>query len=564
MLRIAQPPRTRPASSTAAAGLAIALSVIVLAVQPISISAQTEQPYRICAGDVLRVEIFALEEASGEYRVGPGGTITMPLLGQISLAGMTIEQATEDVRERLGELVRQPYVVLGIEETKSTREVSVYGYVEQQGSIILPFGAHLTHALAAAGTTDLSDLRRVRLTRGGEAPQIVDLSGIRTAEPIENNPLLASGDEVYVPKVEEEVVLLGEVEAPATFSIPVGADLTLLKLLGKVGQALTAKADRSQAIMLKPGQPATFIDLHALLIEGDLSKDIRLTGGEVIVIKEARKVSVVGEVNTPTTFHTSRPITVLEALAAAGGFTENADLRAAQIVSADGTSRSVDIEALWTTGALPVDVEIRPGDVLMLPEAEPEHVLVLGAVEKPAVLDIRKQKHPHLLAALTLAAPTPAGNLERVSVYRGDQCMVVDARGIIEQGILADNIELQADDVVYVPEIDAVYVLGGVQTPGKVYLRPDMVLLDALVAAGGTVPRAHLAGVVVSRARPDGIAEHVRVDMSVIKRGGVPEPFQLKGGDIIYVPYTAKPGKTIWTLLRENLWLVSTIISLTR
>jgi len=393
---------------------------------------------------------------------------------------------------------------------------------------------------------------------------VVDLSGIRTAQPLKYNPLLVSGDEVYVPRVKDEVILLGEVVAPTTFAVPVGANLSLLKLLGKAGQALTPQADRSQAIVLKKGQPPIHVDLHSLLVEGDLSKDVPLTGGEVVVIKEAEKISVIGEVNSPTTFPSSRPVTLLEALAAAGGFTPQADLKAARIVSADGTARTVDIDALWRTGTMPADAQVRPGDVLVIPKSKPQMVLVMGAVTQSTTLDLRGQEDVRLLQALTIAGPTAASDLQRVSVYRGDKCIVVDARSIIEQGNLADNIRLQADDVVYVPESKGVYVLGGVNRPGKIHMRPDMTLLDAIAAAGGALPRAQLARVVVARVRPDGTAEHIRVNLAVYTKGQVPEPVKLKAGDIVYVPYRGQPTTDVWRLLRDSLWVIGTIVSITR
>jgi len=88
--------------------------------QPPVVRAEVEEPYRISAGDVLRIDVFALQEISGEYQVGPGGAITMPLLGQIVVAGLTVDEATEAVRQHLGELVRRPTLVLAVEETKST------------------------------------------------------------------------------------------------------------------------------------------------------------------------------------------------------------------------------------------------------------------------------------------------------------------------------------------------------------------------------------------------------------------------------------------------------------
>ena len=60
------------------------------------------------------------------------------------------------------------------------------------------------------------------MTHPGQAPKILDLSGIRTDQPIDVTERVQYGDIIYVPKVRERIAVLGYVENPTTVYLPVG------------------------------------------------------------------------------------------------------------------------------------------------------------------------------------------------------------------------------------------------------------------------------------------------------------------------------------------------------
>ncbi|MGA3106230.1 MAG: SLBB domain-containing protein [Terriglobales bacterium] len=168
-------------------------------------------------------------------------------------------------------------------------------------------------------------------------------------------------------------------------------------------------------------------------------------------------------------------------------------------------------------------------------------IFVLGRVSSPGVLHF--ENAPTLLEAITRAGSLPVGGvgadkaaMNRCVIFRGRDAVVwVDLKPLLKDGNLAYNIQLQRNDVLYIPDSDdqSVYVLGEVQHPGAYRLRPDMTFMDAYTAAGGTTK--------------DGVPNHIqlirpsrelnqRVSMRDIMR---PDPrlnYTLADGDIIYVP----------------------------
>lgn len=515
--------------------------------------------YRLSPGDALQVQIFGEPDMSGEYAIGPAGTVALPQLGQVYVRNMTLQEARHEIAKRLGELLRIPYVVLSINEMASSRKVYVSGYVEQQGPVMMPFGATVLDALAAAGTNDLSDLRRVRVTHPGQTPKTLDFSGLRTEKPIDTTERVEYGDIVYVPKVRDKIAVLGQVNNPTTVHLPVGEELTVLDALSRLAGGLAPTADRSSALLIRKNGPTKVIDLHQLLKEGDVSQNELLQPGDVLVVHEAANISVVGEVAKSATFRSGEPVTVLETLAQAGGFTPEADLEAAQIFSADGEVRTVDLEALWKEGDLTQNLLLSPGDVLVVPEAEPQTIMVVGAVGNPGVVNIAHQKERDVLRIITISAPDALrADLRRTTIYREEQQIIVDVQAMLDEGKLENNLELEPGDVVMVPEKETLYVLGAVGRQGKVAWEPDMSILDVLAEAGGTAPRARQNSISIVRTRADDSWEHVTVSIGKLGAGIPPEPVVLKPGDIVYVPARGA-RRDILTLVREALWTFGAI-----
>lgn len=168
------------------------------------------------------------------------------------------------------------------------------------------------------------------------------------------------------------------------------------------------------------------------------------------------------------------------------------------------------------------------------------HVLVLGRVMKPGVLDFDTM--PTLLEAITRAGGLPVGGagaekaaLARCAVFRGrDKVVWIELRKLLQGENLALNIKLHRNDVVYIPDSDdqLVYVLGEVHTPGAYRLTPTMTFLDALSLAGGPTRDANDKKIRIVRP-----SEHIDREISMNDLLSTKSEINvaLNDGDIIYV-----------------------------
>src|SRR5688500_258528 len=104
----------------------ILIGVFLLALAA-PVAAQTE---KLGVGDAVRVTVFQQPDLTTEARISERGTIAMPLIGEVELAGMSQAQAAARIAEDLkkGKFLKNPQVAVALTTLRS-RQVSVLGLV---------------------------------------------------------------------------------------------------------------------------------------------------------------------------------------------------------------------------------------------------------------------------------------------------------------------------------------------------------------------------------------------------------------------------------------------------
>ena len=129
--------------------------------------APQDEPYRLDAGDKLRVVIFGQEGLTNTYTVDAGGSITMPLIGAVRARGLTPAELAASLTAQLKRgYLREPYVAAEIE---SYRPFFILGEVAAPGQY--PYVPNMTVESAVAiagGFTPRAQRGTVKLTRPGE------------------------------------------------------------------------------------------------------------------------------------------------------------------------------------------------------------------------------------------------------------------------------------------------------------------------------------------------------------------------------------------------------------
>ena len=193
-----------------------------------------------------------------------------------------------------------------------------------------------------------------------------------------------------------------------------------------------------------------------------LARDLRpfVTEPQVdvrVVAFRSKKVYVTGEVVDPGTIAlTDEPLTALDAISRAGGFTADADRRNA-IITRGGTTLRIDTRALYASGA--GDRLLEHGDVLFVPDNEYNRVFVMGEVANQTTVPLH---HGRLSLAAAISGAEGlslnTADTRNIFVLRAERLsdggirpkvFHLDASSAVAL-ILAEGFELQPRDIIYV------------------------------------------------------------------------------------------------------------------
>lgn len=162
-----------------------------------------DKSYQVNQGDKLRINVWHEEELKAEVMVSPDGTITFPFIGTVVVAGKTLDQLQEDLREQLAEYIPEPEVIVSL-ITVEGNVVYVIGEVARPGSYVMTKNLKVMQALSmAGGLTPYASRGSIRILRDdsdGKSTSIPFSYGdVEDGDDLASNILLQSDDTIIVP-----------------------------------------------------------------------------------------------------------------------------------------------------------------------------------------------------------------------------------------------------------------------------------------------------------------------------------------------------------------------------
>lgn len=116
---------------------------------PRAFSEATIKPYTLDSGDRLRVTVFEQQGLTNTYTVDQAGYISVPLIGQVTARGKTMQQLSGEIASKLKQgYLRDPDVSIDVDRYRS---IYVMGEVGQPGQYSYVPGMTIQNAVAAAG-----------------------------------------------------------------------------------------------------------------------------------------------------------------------------------------------------------------------------------------------------------------------------------------------------------------------------------------------------------------------------------------------------------------------------
>ena len=166
----------------------------------------------------------------------------------------------------------------------------------------------------------------------------------------------------------------------------------------------------------------------------------------------SQRFTILGQVGTPGSFPSRGAVTLLDAIASAGGISPSADLGRAMVVRGNSTIPA-DIEALVERGDMSQNIYITSGDYLFVPAAGLEKVNVLGSVNRPGPVPYSSKLT--IVSALAAAGgPSTSAASGKVAIIRGSlqtpKVAVIDFKDITKGK--AANFRIAPNDIIWVPQ----------------------------------------------------------------------------------------------------------------
>jgi polysaccharide export outer membrane protein len=187
-----------PVRSPAGAGAPGVLS-------PAELAKAAAAEYRIAPQDLLDISVYAEPDLTRPVRVSAEGKINFPLIGELSLVGLTLAQAEATLRGKLDAFVVNPFVAVEVKESHA-RRVVILGEVMKPGAYDIPTNSPLTVVEAVAragGFTKYASGNNVRVVRktaaGGQETLTVPVDDVTKGDK-SKDLVLQPEDVIFVPQ----------------------------------------------------------------------------------------------------------------------------------------------------------------------------------------------------------------------------------------------------------------------------------------------------------------------------------------------------------------------------
>lgn len=245
---------------------------------------QGEAVYRLGPGDTVKINIFDLPDYGGEYQILVDGSLTLPRIGRVMLAGLTLEEAGQLLTDRYSESFVQPVTTVALVKARPLR-LAISGEVTRPGSYSLTITDGALYPTVtdlvkeAGGITQNADLRNVRISRrhppGQPETLTINLWDLVLTGDLAQDMTLRDGDSVLIPATTVasddlaalttanlspdsiRVGVIGEVRSPGILEVPPNTSLNQALLRAGGFNPQRARRRSVRLLRLNPDGTAT-------------------------------------------------------------------------------------------------------------------------------------------------------------------------------------------------------------------------------------------------------------------------------------------------------------------
>ncbi|MBM2828167.1 MAG: polysaccharide export outer membrane protein, partial [Actinobacteria bacterium] len=461
--------------------------------------------YVVGPGDEIVIRMWGRVEGTQRAVVDRDGKIYLSKFGSLYVAGKTFDEMKSFLKSKISTIAEvSSDVTMG--QMKGIR-VSAVGEVRAPGWYNVSSLHTALQALSmAGGVKDIGTLRRIRINRGGNEIQEIDLYDYLLKGETRSDIRLIQGDAIFVPVVGRLVAISGEVRRPAIYELK--DEKTLLDLIRVSGGfAPTAYKRRIQVERLEGHTAKIVLDADADELEKGKGP-FELSDGDIVRVlpilgPERNAVTLEGNVLRPGKYELKPGMTVASLLPDIGSFQPETWFDYAQLTrlvppEMRKETIPVNLREIVLEKKKEADVPLQAMDILtVFPRSafrDSPKVTISGEVRKAGSFDLKKGARisdlVKLAGDLTRSASTGRSEILRIDGKRNFQTIYFDLAKAMS-GDAANDLVLEDEDQVKIHSIwetrykKSVSISGEVNSPGEYVLTEGMKISDLLFRAGG-------------------------------------------------------------------------------
>ncbi len=330
--------------------------------------------YVIGHGDKLGISVYRNSDMDSSPQVDTLGNISVPLLGDMKVSGLTTYQLRDRITEGLTKYITNPQVTITV-STYQSQKVTVMGEVSSPGIFQLEQPQPISILITKCGgfTENANEENVTVIRKDPKGPQqiiTVNVKKVFKEGDAKQNILIYKDDIIYVPKDERKITILGEVSSPGIINIK--GKMGILEAITKVG-GFTGEANKNSVIIMGKDDKSNVrvLDYQQILENKDLSKDVSLSDGEVIYVpRENKQVLLLGEIQNPGILSNDPPQTLLEAIVKKGGFADDGNKSKVVVIRRGADKANImvyNLKKFLKEGDASQNIVLQKGDVIYVP-----------------------------------------------------------------------------------------------------------------------------------------------------------------------------------------------------
>ncbi len=489
--------------------------------------------------DQIQVTVYGVQEYNGNLSISPEGSVSIPNVGEVKLAGMTIEAATQKLKNIMGNSV---YSYLKSGEAKLSVSLSKIRSISvtiigsnRPGNFKLSSLASVFNALfIAGGPSAFGSFREIELIRNNKLEKKIDLYRFLFEGSQIDNIGLKDNDVIRIPAYKTRVELKGEVKRPGIFEVLPGESFS--KILMYASGFTDEAYMESVKIFQRNEKDRQIQDLKSLNFGTYQPKSGDVVEISKILDRFKNRVIISGAVFRPSQYELSTNLTVADLIKKADGLKSDAFTDRGQIIrlkeDLSKTIISFDVKKALS-GDIENNILLQREDFVTISSIdelkEKFKITIQGEVRNPGKFDfIEKLTLKDLI--LQAGGFTDASNkkVEIARLIKRDSIAVTDNQSSVIFKVEINGKDLSVSDtsnfllnpfdVVTVRKVagyiipESILINGQVQYPGPYTLGNNVERVsDILKRSGGFTPDANPQGAYLKRYKT-GIEKETSID----------------------------------------------------